>query len=264
MSFDDVDIGTRRRGEPKQVVAVFVIEIGACVEQEEFDLPVAESLAGRLETGHAQPVGADGRDDLVRDRGRCVGLHSSEDGCDLGSHLVTRRPDVHAQDVADELLRAVRQGRLERRQRDLVAGEDQPLGLVPIDQALDGVCRFLGAREPERAFGLAAALVVGALVTMAFGRPSRRSDWLSGRGQADTRSGSILGTTSQPATAPEEISCSVARPDRARRSARCRLTVLGRMPASAAARWIDPPAATNAARASIWRCVARGATAPRR
>jgi hypothetical protein len=71
-------------------------------------------------------------------------LHPHEHGCDLGGNLVTRCPDVHTQDLADELLRAVRWGTLERRQRDLVARQDHTLGLVPIDQTLDGVCRFLG------------------------------------------------------------------------------------------------------------------------
>lgn len=53
MPCDDLDIGARRRCESDQVVAVIVVQLRACIEQEEIDLPVAECIAGRLETGHA-------------------------------------------------------------------------------------------------------------------------------------------------------------------------------------------------------------------
>ncbi len=48
-----------------------------------------------------------------------------------------------------------------------------------------------------------------------------------------------------------EMSCTVESPDLARRSARCRFAVLGRMPTSAAASETEPRAATKAARTSI-------------
>lgn len=70
---------------------------------------------------------------------------------------------------------------------------------------------------------------------------------------------SRLGTRSQPSARPRYISCSVVRPDRARRSARWRFAVPGRTPTRAAASATEPPAATNACgRAEI---PARGASA---
>jgi len=51
------------------------------------------------------------------------------------------------------------------------------------------------------------------------------------------------------------MSCSVVRPDRARRSAKWRLAVLGRMPTRAAASGTEPPLATKAASTSTCRAV---------
>ncbi len=64
------------------------------------------------------------------------------------------------------------------------------------------------------------------------------------------QAGSRLGTMSHPSARPRQFSCSVVRPDRARRSARCRFAVLGRTPTSAASSGTEPPAATKASRTS--------------
>ena len=61
MRFDDLDVRARCRGESDQLIALLVIDVRVRLEQEEVDLPVTECLAGRVETRHAETVGADGR-----------------------------------------------------------------------------------------------------------------------------------------------------------------------------------------------------------